>query len=60
MVYCPVRHRGLLGVLQACGLGCGDGQRTQEHALTPSDARVTALTVEGMSKVAMVYPKSRL
>ena len=38
MVYCPVRHRGLLEVAQACGLGSGDGQRTQEHALTPSDA----------------------
>ena len=50
MVYCPVCHRGLLGVFQACGLGCWDGQRTQEHALTPSDARDTALAVEGMSK----------
>ena len=60
MGYCPVRHRGLLGVLQACGLGCGDGQRTQEHALTPSEARATALAVVGMFNVAMVYHRRRL
>ncbi len=38
MVYCPARHLELSGVAQSCGLGCGDGQRAQEHALTPSDA----------------------
>ena len=47
-------RRELLGVIQACRLGCWDGQRAQEHALSPSDARDRALAVRGMPKLAMI------
>ena len=55
MVYCPARHLELLGVPRVRGLGCGDGQRAQERALTPSDAGDRALAVRGIPQMTLVY-----
>ncbi len=51
------RHRECLGVLLACRLVDGDGPCTQDHVLTPSEAREPSLLVQGMPQMALGYPK---